>query len=1202
MAMSCGAGLRAEDAVKPTGVAPSPEAVTFFETKIRPVFVEHCQECHGPDKQKGSLRVDSLEALATGGDSGPSLEIGDPSASLLMTAIEYEDAGLRMPPKKKLADAQIADIRRWIKQGAPWPKTPNAPGTVGPTIRKTFEITDEDRKYWAYQPVKRPEAPTADEPAWNHTDIDRLVFAKLKEKGLAPNGPATKRELIRRAYFDLVGLPPAPEAIDAFVANESPEAFAKLIDELLARPEYGERWGRYWLDLARFAQTNGYEFDEEKPYAWRYRDYVISAFNQDKPYSQFIIEQLAGDELQPRTDEAVIATGFHRVGTWDREPDDPRAAEFDNIDDLLVTTSAAFLGSTIGCARCHDHKLDPFAQADYYKLVAVFRNMRAYEGANESVDSGILQPLGDSAAIEAWREAARKERADLEEQLKAAKTDEEKKGIREKLERVGQQGKPKEWTLAAREKRGAAPTTHVLVRGNAGQPAAAVSPGLPIILGGAPLEPALATPDAPQAGLRLAFARWVASPENPLTPRVAVNRLWQHHFGAAIVPTTTDFGRGGLPPTHPELLDWLAAEFVASGGSMKRMHRTIMNTATYRMSSRADNAKANEIDPANQWLWRQNLRRLEAEAVRDSLLSVAGHLNPEPGGRGFFPHLSGEVLAGQSRPGNGWEVSTPEQARRRSVYAFVKRSVLVPLLEMFDYSNVNQPTGERQVTTVAPQALMMLNDAFVHDQAAAFAARVSKEAGEAPVKRIERAYRLATGRAPSDAETSASKEYLDRLTREYARHAAALTFRPDVSDSLHRSYLSRLKPHQMLVGPERGWSYHPGRWVGNYEGIAVMDTGRGPFALSNGVHSADGELTGHLNIAHATEMAGLLFRATVNDGELEGYELLFSPRDDELSLVRVGREKITELGKTRLTTPPAKDLLVRIVFRGNKAEVFVGDGGPKLVADLPDATGPGDRVGVRALGAAIRLDGLTFHPGTPGDPGTKIDLARVTDTSPPPAAPLPGWTSYGGDWSFLDDGGYQVRAAPGAKLVWDGPTFSRGTLTAEFRIGQQGGDVGFCVGVEDPADGTDALRAYNINIRRDSLRVGRHDNNWRQLAAVPLTIDADRWHHLRVEVTDTTLRIFLDRAAEPQLTYDLPAPLPLEGKLALRTFQADFGVKSLSLQSGDKTVTESFRKPAPAPGAKPPRPPPPAQQLAAKRAFETLCLTILNLNEVVYID
>ncbi|HXI52656.1 MAG TPA: PSD1 and planctomycete cytochrome C domain-containing protein, partial [Candidatus Saccharimonadales bacterium] len=740
--------------------APGAEAVsagdaTFFETRIRPVLAQHCVSCHGEEKQKGKLRLDSEAGLRAGGESGPVVVPGHPEQSRLIQAVTHTHADLQLPPKKKLGARAIADLTRWVKAGAAWPASPPAaaarPGKGG------SEVTEQDRAWWAFQPIRRPPVPSTKWQARAANPIDRFVFAQLETKGLTPNPSANPRELVRRLHFDLVGLPPSPEEVDAFASHPTSEAWEELVDRLLARPEYGERWGRHWLDVVRFAQSNGYERDGEKPYAWRYRDYVVRAFNQDKPYDQFVREQIAGDELPEAGADAIIATGFQRLGVWDDEPDDKRLAEFEELDDILSTTSTAFLGLTLGCARCHDHKFDPIPHADYYRMLAFYRNVTLYENARYAIDSPNYIPLADRAAVAEWKQAHASRLKPLEEALAGATNAETKKKLARQVEQTKGESPPFPWALAIRERGPRPPPTHVLIRGNAGSEGPEVEPAFLSVLGGRKPDLPEPAPGAVSSGRRRVLAEWIASPSNPLTARVMANRIWQHHFGRGLVKTASDFGHAGTPPTHPQLLDWLADEFIAHGWSVKALHKTILLSAVYRMSSRTDNTQAEAADPDNDFFWRQNLRRLEAESLRDTVLAISGQLNPVAGGRGFFPRLSGEVLAGQSRPGLDWEISSQAELARRSIYAYVRRTMPIPVLEAFDYNNTASPVSERPVTTVAPQALMLLNDEFMQTQADAWAARLVREAGPSPERQIQRGFRLALGRDPTAREAALAR-------------------------------------------------------------------------------------------------------------------------------------------------------------------------------------------------------------------------------------------------------------------------------------------------------------------------------------------------------------------------------------------------------------------------------------------------------------
>jgi hypothetical protein len=753
----------------------TPDQQKFFEAEVRPLLAEKCQKCHGSEEQNGSLRLDALKPMLAGGDSGPAVVPGHPEKSLLVKAVSYNDTNVQMPPDGKLPDDKVAILSRWIQMGAPWPQTADE-GPLAP--RKEFKITQEDRKHWSFQPLRKPLLPQVQATDRIVNPIDAFVLARLEAKELTLNAPADRRELIRRAYFDLLGLPPSPEEVDAFVADDSLGAYENLIDRLLDSPQYGERWARHWLDLVRFAQTHGYEFDDEKAEAWRYRDYVIRSLNEDKPYDRFVQEQIAGDELPDATPDSIIATGFCRLGVWDKEPDDKQAALVDEYDDMVRTSAETFLGLTVGCARCHDHKFDPISQEDYYKFVACFRGVLSlgnnpHEPKHWAVDPNrSYTPLAGADDYANWRE--------VKQEIELLRNGGGSPG--QALDRINRLTesfkKSTTQVLSARESPHNRPPTHVLIRGNPHAPAAEVSPGVPTVL-----EPITARADfsppqyeswndyrrelaewgvAPTSGRRLALARWITNGQHPLTARVIVNRLWQHHFGRGIVPTPSDFGRTGQPPSNLELLDYLASEFVAGGWRFKAFHKQIMLSSTYRQSSRIDSEQAVSIDPDNALCWRQNARRLDAEAMRDSILAVSGRLNPKMGGRGIFPTLPPEVLATQSKPGNGWDKSSPKEQSRRSIYIFAKRTLRVPLMEALDQASSESSAPTRPTTTIAPQALMLLNSTFIDEQSAAFAERLQREGGEDASRQIERGYRLALGRKPSEDELAAIRQFVDR--------------------------------------------------------------------------------------------------------------------------------------------------------------------------------------------------------------------------------------------------------------------------------------------------------------------------------------------------------------------------------------------------------------------------------------------------------
>jgi mono/diheme cytochrome c family protein len=789
------AGTHAAEPARPTA-----EAVRFFESRVRPVLVDNCFKCHGEKKQRGGLRVDSRSTLLQGGDQGAAIVPGKPDESLLLKAVRHEDE-LKMPPSKKLSKEQIADLTQWVRQGAPWPA---ADGATPTPVGRDFEISERERAHWAFQPVRLPPVPVVKERGWASNPIDAFILAKLEAKGFRPNPPASKRELVRRVYYDLTGLPPTPGEVEAFVADASPRAYEELIDRLLASPHYGEKWGRHWLDLVRFAETNSYERDGRKPNAWRYRDYVIRSFNEDKPYDRFIREQLAGDELSDGGPDGLIATGYYRLGIWDDEPTDRELALYDGLDDIVATTGQVFLGLTVDCARCHDHKIDPIPQKDYYRLLSFFHNINHYRNGGPTDE----RPLGSESES---KRAYEQRRDELQHAVSVFETDFRKLyeqihgtsvqtsdlprliraeggallGVvryqqyaeqRRELRTLLQTKSAGEMALCVTEHGGQAPDTFVLLRGNPHVKGDKVEPAFPLILGGG--EPILPAPSASArtTGRRLALANWIASDKNPLTARVIVNRIWQYHFGRGLVRSSSNFGLQGDRPTHPELLDWLADAFVRRGWSLKALHRLILASSAYRMSSRA-NDRALSLDPGNDLFWRFDMRRLTAEEVRDSILALSGTLNPKMYGPGMYTAIPREVLAGQSMPGNGWGASPAEEQCRRSVYVHVKRSLLTPILESFDVAETDRSTPVRFVTTQPTQALALLNGDFVNQHAGLFAQRLRREAGADVSKQVRLALNLATTRPPSEAEVRRGVDLIAALqARDSISEEAALKY------------------------------------------------------------------------------------------------------------------------------------------------------------------------------------------------------------------------------------------------------------------------------------------------------------------------------------------------------------------------------------------------------------------------------------------
>jgi mono/diheme cytochrome c family protein len=806
VAFTGGFRSRAEDKKGDPAPKFTKDQVSFYEKDVLPVLKQHCLKCHGddPEKIKGGLDLTTRKAVLEGGESGAVVDLAKPAESQLLKAIHYKDDNHKMPPKGKMPDKDIATIEKWVKDGLP--VTADRLGDIAKVTPKGGVVTEEAKKYWAYQPVKRPAPPDVKGKEWVKSPIDAFVLAKLEAKNLKPVKPAEKAALVRRAYYDLTGLPPTPDEVDAFVNSKDANAYEKLLDKLLASPQYGEKWGRHWLDVVRFAETNGYERDGPKPYAWRYRDYVIRSFNDDKPYTQFIKEQLAGDEIPGYNPEAIVATGFYRLGIWDDEPADPLLAVFDGYDDIVATAGQAFLATTFNCARCHDHKADPIPATDYYKLVAFFRDIRPYSETRDVRSKFNLTDISPPNQRSKYEEELKKREARVAEikKLMEAIEDEIIKTLPAEDQRAAEgvdrpqvvsgkvvpalKGKQKDDYTALKNERAElnkkpAPPgqqlalsvnncdvnprpTHVLVRGSPAAKGKEVKPGFPEVLGlPDPTIPA-PKPGAKTSGRRTVLAEWIASKDNPFTARVFVNRVWQYHFGKGIVPTANDFGKLGEMPTHPELLDWLAAEFMAGEWKLKRLHKLIMMSSTYQLSSQADadNLKA---DPSNALLWRANMRRLSGEEVRDSILAVSGSLNLKQFGPSTYPKIPKEVLAGQSVPGQGWPTSPPEEGNRRSVYAHVKRSLRVPILVGFDQPDPDSSCPVRYVTTVPTQSLGLLNGEFANEQAEAFARRLQKDAPNDLTAQVTRAIRLTTGRVPTVGEVKADVAFIERLKEKH---------------------------------------------------------------------------------------------------------------------------------------------------------------------------------------------------------------------------------------------------------------------------------------------------------------------------------------------------------------------------------------------------------------------------------------------------
>jgi hypothetical protein len=741
----------------------SPTSRDEFESKIRPLLVENCQSCHGAEKQKGGLRLDSRASLLTGGDSGPAIVPGRPDESLIVQAIGYAD-DLKMPPKKKLTDEKLAAVRTWIAAGAPWPDSDSVPAATTAKPASGADFTPEQKGFWAFQPPRDHQAPAVKRADWVRSPIDAFILAGLEAKGLAPAPPADRRTLIRRATFDLTGLPPTPEEVTAFETDQSPGAFETVVERLLASPHYGERWGRHWLDLARYADSNGMDENLSFGNAWRYRDYVVRNFNADRPYNRFMAEQIAGDLMRDAEPDAshsseydrLIATGFLVVGPKMLAEDDPVKMEMDVIDEQIDTIGRTFMGLTIGCARCHDHKFDPIRTADYYGFAGIFKSTKTME--NYKVVARWNERLLCTPAEQARKEALDRTAGEIQSEIdaivkKAKEKDREAQARLEVLRKNLKQSRidareiPSAMAVADREP----VDLKVHIRGSHLTLGAVAPRRFPAILTGLERHETF----APAESGRRQLAEWLGSPDHPLTSRVMVNRIWLWHFGSALVRTPDNFGRLGDRPTHPQLLDWLAREFVRGGWSIKRMHRAIMLSSAYQMST-AFNDRADSVDPENRLMWRMNRRRLEAESIRDSILAVSGRLDRAFGGSLLKTPNRAYVAGTASVSGETYNT------RRRSLYLPIIRSALYEVLQAFDFADPSAPNGQRDTTTVAPQALCLMNSSLAAESSRAMADQVLSRQAVDDAARVAQIYSVAFGRAPAAAETDRALIFIDR--------------------------------------------------------------------------------------------------------------------------------------------------------------------------------------------------------------------------------------------------------------------------------------------------------------------------------------------------------------------------------------------------------------------------------------------------------
>jgi len=759
----------------PVGPASATAALAHFENKIRPVLVAKCYECHSAEakKTKGGLALDTRAGIRRGGDSGPAVVPGDAKASLLLAAIRHEQ-DLEMPPKEKLTDAQIADFARWIADGAPDPRE----GVSVPALDLA-----KAREFWSFKPPVKPPVPAVASSDWPVTDVDRFVLAAQREHGVKVAPDAAPRTLVRRLYFDLHGLPPTPEEVESFVRDWSSNpkrALESTVDRLLASPRFGERWGRHWLDVARYAESSGKETSFSYPQAWRYRDYVIASFNADKPFDQFIREQLAGDFLPAndaaRRAELTIATGFLALGPKSHIERNKLQFEMDLVDEQIDATTQAFLGMTVACARCHDHKFDPVPQADYYALAGIFRSTETLYGTIPLIQNhnpATLAPLPANAKLPAGvKPLDNAERAKLAAQItelreeRRAMTKAKKPGTSEflrngillntlegRLAAFEADGAPKLLAMAVRD-RDRAQDSPLYLRGEIEKPAASVPRGFVQVLCRD------AKPVVRAGSGRRELAEWIAARENPLTARVFVNRVWLNLFGRGLVTTPDNFGMSGQPPSHPALLDHLAVSFMDNGWSVKRLVRELVLSRAYRLDSAPDAANLDK-DPENIWLWRMSPRRLDAESIRDAMLAIAGRLDLTPpvgsvvaqGGEGYTGGIErGAMLA-------------EEKFNHRSVYLPVIRGRAFESMDVFDGVDGSAVTGQRDQTTVPAQSLYLLNSPFTLGLASTAAARLLKDTDN-PEARVELAYQRCFGRAATVSERQSALAFIGRYREQ----------------------------------------------------------------------------------------------------------------------------------------------------------------------------------------------------------------------------------------------------------------------------------------------------------------------------------------------------------------------------------------------------------------------------------------------------
>ncbi|MBT4726319.1 MAG: DUF1553 domain-containing protein [Planctomycetaceae bacterium] len=692
------------------------QAIDFNE-EIAPLIVRRCLECHNSTDAQGGLDLTSLKSAIAGGDSKSSIQSPIENNFILQRIMDGE-----MPPEIKgipqpLPAAELAILTKWISAGANWPQDRQL---------DLYDATTEShagRDWWSLRPVTKPQIPSTGSASFKKDNaIDAFIAARLTANSLTAAPPADKRTLLRRLYYDVTGLPPKPSAITAYIANNDANAYETEVNKLLATHHFGQRWARYWLDLIRFADTCGYERDQLKPNIWKYRDWVIDALNADMPYDRFVRDQLAGDEVHYRDEQSVIATGMIRAGTWNDEPNDPADYVYTRLEDMVHTTTSAFLGLTVKCARCHNHKFDPIPQTDYYRTAALF--WPGYMG-QANLGGPSVEQLGYDA--------------------------------------FG-------WT----DRNNAPEDLRLLIKGERHRPADVIQPGPLSAISNLDKPFTAPEPGASTTYRRLQFANWITDTQNPLTARVMVNRIWQHYLGEGLVRTPNNFGFKGAPPTHPQLLDYLASELVSGQWKMKRIHKLILMSATYQQAStHPQQVNYNQTDFLNRYWWRANRKRLDAEALRDTLLNINGSLDTKLGGPAFYPKMAPDALEGLSRKASAWPTSPLQERVRRSIYMISKRAQLLPLMTTFDFAETTLPCARRESTIVAPQALALLNNHFVHSQSEALAERITDEHPADIPAQISRLWNLAYSRNPTKSELAAAKQHVLKQSLHFANQQNA---------------------------------------------------------------------------------------------------------------------------------------------------------------------------------------------------------------------------------------------------------------------------------------------------------------------------------------------------------------------------------------------------------------------------------------------